>query len=64
MTCQLISRNDTDNSITIWLDGKQYEYFLASPASLHTAEYLLKHWPMKGLNYMKKRSTTVRKLEQ
>ena len=62
ITPVLLSTNTTDNSATILVDGKRWEYIFASPDTLRRLDFLMRRWPLRGLNFAKRRAivaTTV-----
>ena len=58
----LLATNTTDNSATILVDGKRWEYIFDSADTLRRLDFLMRRWPMRGLNFAKRRAivaTTV-----
>jgi len=58
----LLSTDYLDNTVTISVDAARYEYYLPSAQAVDSAEFILRRFPGKGLNFLKTRATKVERL--
>lgn len=56
-TCFYHGRDNLDNFVTFSISGKIWDYYLPNPGQLDACEYIAHRFPIRGLNYAKKRAT-------
>lgn len=54
--------NTTDLTVTFSIAGVRWEYYLATPADVDSADFLARRWQGKGLAWAKKRARREERL--
>lgn len=57
--CFYHGRDNLDNIATFSIAGTFYDYYLPTSIMLDACEYISRRFPLRGLNYAKRRATRV-----
>jgi len=57
--CSYHGRDNIDYIVTFSISGAIYDYYLPTLIQVEACEYIARRFPLKGLNYAKRRATRV-----